>query len=146
MGSDTERLDQARKLVGSDPMSRYLGLELVELDEARAVKILPGHRLLLVAHKLIPEFPVAILPINRNRSYGSRLQEPRQTSNWSPGKRGSIQDRLSLRFDASFSAIVWSHRRRISIAYVFLSSGRNVRRTPPQGNEPILSNSYPRWP
>ncbi len=35
MSSDTERLDQARKLVGSDPMSRYLGLELVELDEAR---------------------------------------------------------------------------------------------------------------
>ncbi len=37
MGSNAERLSQARKLVGSDPMSRYLGLELVELDEARAV-------------------------------------------------------------------------------------------------------------
>jgi acyl-CoA thioesterase len=37
MGSNGERLRQARKLVDSDPMSRYLGLELVELDEARAV-------------------------------------------------------------------------------------------------------------
>jgi len=37
MGSNAERLSQAHKLVGSDPMSRYLGLELVELDEARAV-------------------------------------------------------------------------------------------------------------
>ena len=51
MGSNSEQLSQARKLLDSDPMPRYLGLELVELDEARAVtKYRPteGH---MTAHK-----------------------------------------------------------------------------------------------
>jgi len=37
MDDDNERFRQARQLVGSDPMSRHLGFELIELDEARAV-------------------------------------------------------------------------------------------------------------
>ena len=37
MMSEDERFRQARQLVGSDPMSRHLGFELIELDEARAV-------------------------------------------------------------------------------------------------------------
>ena len=37
MSNSTERLDKARRLVNSDPMSRYLGLELIELEETRAV-------------------------------------------------------------------------------------------------------------
>ena len=37
MTSEDPRFRQARQLVGSDPMSRHLGFELSELDEARAV-------------------------------------------------------------------------------------------------------------
>ena len=37
MVDDSERFRQARQLVGSDPMSRHLGFELLELGEAYAI-------------------------------------------------------------------------------------------------------------